>query len=29
MFSEKVFDSDEQKEIYNIIIDGYNTPDGI
>ncbi len=29
LFPEKVFDSDEQKAIYDIIIDGNNTPDSI
>jgi predicted Rossmann fold nucleotide-binding protein DprA/Smf involved in DNA uptake len=29
MFAEKVFDTPEQENIYNIIIDGYNTPDSI
>ncbi|MBC7498665.1 DNA-protecting protein DprA [Candidatus Gracilibacteria bacterium] len=29
MFGEKVWDNDEQKTIYNIILDGYNTPDSI
>jgi DNA processing protein len=29
LFPEKVFDSDEQKVIYDIIIDGNNTPDSI
>lgn len=29
MFADKVFDSPEQKAIYDIIIDGYNTPDSI
>lgn len=29
MFAEKVWENDEQKKIYNIIIDGNNTPDSI
>ncbi len=29
MFSEKVWDDDDQKAIYHIILDGYNTPDSI
>jgi DNA processing protein len=29
MFAEKVWEDDEQKAIYNIILDGYNTPDSI
>jgi hypothetical protein len=29
MFAEKVWDDDEQKKIYHIILDGHNTPDSI